>query len=111
LTQAGLSTGGETFEMLFIAHPQVKYALWMCQTVIVCKERQVVRTGENKGVLFYRGGTIRTTHVWDMKKRWIIAGKGWGYVEQNALSLFKRWIYAVQRYKKCWIIHNLPNKK
>lgn len=82
----------------------------MCQTVIVCKERQEVRTGENKCILFYRGRTIRTSPVWNMKKRWVIAGKGWFYVEQNALSLFKRWIYAVQRYKKCHEIHNVPNK-
>jgi len=25
-------------------------------------------------------------------------------------SLFKRWIYALQRYKKCHEIHNMPNK-
>lgn len=33
------------------------------------------------------------------------------FAEQNGLSLFKRWIYALQRYKKCYKIHNVPNKK
>lgn len=31
-------------------------------------------------------------------------------VERNELSLFKRRIDAVQRYKKCYEIHNVPNK-
>ena len=45
------------------------------------------------------------------KKRKIIAHDEQLLVERIALSLFKRLTYAVQRYKKCCEIHNMPNKK
>ena len=45
-----------------------------------------------------------------LKKEKILAGCERIFVERNELSLFKRWIYAVQRYKKCHEIHNVPNK-
>lgn len=71
---------------------------------------KTVERGEIGGDFCYRDKAYCTLAGWRAKKEEIIITDGRFLVERIALSLFKRWIYALQRYKKCYKIHNLPNK-
>ena len=71
---------------------------------------KTVERGKKDGDFCYRNKADRVSALRYMKKEEIRANDERFLVEQIALSLFKRWIYVVQRYKKCCEIHNMPNK-
>ena len=72
---------------------------------------KTVERSERGGDFCYRDKAYCTLAGWRVEKGEIIITDGRFLVERIALSLFKRWIYALQRYKKCYKIHNLQNKK
>ena len=71
---------------------------------------KTVERGDIGDDFCYRDKADCTLAGWRVKKEENIITDGRFLVERIALSLFKRWIYALQRYKKCYQLHNLPNK-